>query len=148
MNKKLMALIVGFAVLALATGFSGCEKEEPLAVGDLVWCQAYAGEGNDWETAEVIEIEGEQITVKWEDPFMNDAPEETRHKSEVVKKIALEAKKIKPGMEALIHAPNRSYPYKGEIVAVEGNDYIVEFKSGSADIVDTVDITSLWKFTR
>ena len=28
------------------------------------------------------------------------------------------------------------------------NDYIVEFKSGSADIVDTVDITSLWKFTR
>jgi|GEM_PF-6051208 len=148
MNKKLVALLMGFAVLVLATGFSGCEKEDPLVVGDLVWCQSYTGEGNMWEPAKVTAIEGEEVTIKWEDPFMKESEEQAKHKSEVVKKAVPDPKKIKVGQEIIVHPPQFLYPYKGEIVEIIDNDYVVSYKSGSADLVDTVDLGALWKYTR
>ena len=145
--KKNILMILGVAlVLVLALGCG--EKATVLKVGDLVFTQYYQGEGNFWDPGKIIAIEGEEVTVKWDDAFAKSDSVAKKHISEVVKKEPLDAKKVKAGMEVIVHPPEWLCPYKGEVTAVEGNDYIVSYKSGSVDVIDTVDISALWKYKR
>lgn len=130
----------------LIIGVTGCKKEEALKVGDLVYTQYFQGEGNFWEPAKIIAVEGEEITVKWDDAFAKVDSIAKKHMSEVVKRERPDPKKLKAGSAIIIHPTIFLYPYKGKIAKVEGDRYIVDYKSGSVDRQDTVDIDALWKY--
>ncbi len=142
--------IIGFAALSIllvaAFAFTGCKKEEPLKAGDLVYCQYYQGEGNFWEPAKVVSVQGEEVTVKWDDTFAKSDSTAAKHVSEVVKRARPNPKKLKEGSVIIIHPPIFLYPYKGTIAKIEGDRYLVDYKSGSVERQDTVDIDALWKF--
>lgn len=141
--------IIGFAALSIllvaAFSLTGCKKEEPLKVGDLVYTQYSEGEGNFWDPAKITAIEGEEVTVKWDDSFVKMDSVAKKHVSEVVKRDRPDPKKLKPGSVVIIKSIFL-YPYKGTIAKIEGDRYLVNYKSGSVERQDTVDIDALWKF--
>lgn len=125
---------------------TGCKKEEALKIGDLVYTQYSQGEGNFWEPAKITAIEGEEVTVKWDDSFAKIDSIAKKHSSEVVKRERPDPKKLKEGSTVIIHPRIFLYPYKGKIAKIDGDRYIVDYKSGSVDRQDTVDIDALWKY--
>jgi FKBP-type peptidyl-prolyl cis-trans isomerase 2 len=125
---------------------TGCKKEEPLKVGDLVYTQYSQGEGNFWEPGKITAIEGEEVTVKWDDAFAKIDSIAKKHSSEVVKRERPDPKTLKVGSVIIIHPTIFLYPYKGKIAKIDGDRYIVDYKSGSVDRQDTVDIDALWKY--
>jgi len=144
MTKKLAAILL--LTIAVSFVFTGCKKEDKIEVDEMVYSQWWEGEGHSWEEAKVIAIEGDEITIEWKETWAKgDEIQVSKHISKVVKRIRLEAKKVKEGMTVLLEPPDYAGLYKAKVTKIEDERYTVEFKSGDVLITREVGIESLWK---
>ncbi|MBN2379343.1 hypothetical protein JXM67_06020 [candidate division WOR-3 bacterium] len=143
---KKTAMIVVCTMLAL--GFfiaSDCKKEEPLAEGDLVYAQYWEGEGEGWEEAKVVSLEGEEATIEWKRLGIKSEPQATKHINKIVKMVPLEAKKVKEGTKVIVQADDLLYQYVGKVTKKDKDIFTVDFLYGDTTYTREVGIQYLWK---
>jgi FKBP-type peptidyl-prolyl cis-trans isomerase 2 len=144
MSKKITSILL--LTIAVAFILTGCKKEDKIEVGDMVYAQWWEGEGHSWEEAKVVAIEGDEVTIEWKDTWAKgDETQVAKHIRKVVKRLPLEAKKVKEGMTVLVEPPDYADLYKGTVTKIEGDRYTVDFKSGDVMITREVGIEALWK---
>lgn len=114
------------------------EPAAPFAVGDTVWATYYDPEyitSLSWESAEVIEVGEETVTVEFQG-FLNEGETDERAFEWVYPYVeAWEADDVKLGTTVVVNPEgfSDSVNYPGEVTAIEMDQYTVAYTMGEED---------------
>ncbi len=145
--KKFMALLMVTLMMGFLAGACKGKKEESLNPGDPVFAQWIEGEGETWEEARVVKVEGDKVTIAWKDTFAKGGETEvTKDRSKVVKIKKLKKDEVKEGMKVMVQPPGYSswVYFMGKVTGINGDRYRVKFKAGSTENEVEVGIDALW----